>query len=159
MVKREPGSQAGNQHSIGVSMNGGKTQESDHAYPPVPMCYDLMQCALTKTSHATTVVAQDNAQSYTERATVATQDKARSYTEQVSGGRLEESAGSPGSQVPMCQVEGCNADLSTAKHYHRRHNVCEFHSKARNVVAHVHVQRFCQQCSRYFPSSQLLVTS
>jgi hypothetical protein len=86
MVKREPGSQAGNQHSIGVSMNGGKTQESDHAYPPVPMRYDLMQRALIKTSHATTVVAQDNARSYTERATVATQDKARSYTEQASGG-------------------------------------------------------------------------
>ncbi|KAH8973309.1 hypothetical protein BDL97_01G039300 [Sphagnum fallax] len=122
----------------------------------------VLQCALTKTSHATTVVAQDNAQSYTERATVATQDKARSYTEQVSGGdfipfvegRLEESAGSPGSQVPMCQVEGCNADLSTAKHYHRRHNVCEFHSKARNVVAHGHVQRFCQQCSRFHVLSE-----
>jgi hypothetical protein len=82
MVKREPASQAGNQHSVGVSMNGGKTQESDYDFPPVsPMLYDL-----TKTSHATTVVAQDNARSYTERATVATQDKARSYTEQASGG-------------------------------------------------------------------------
>ncbi len=77
MVKREPGSQAGNQHSIGVSMNGALF---------FMILYDLMQRALTKTSHATTVVAQDNARSYTERATVATQDKARSYTEQVSGG-------------------------------------------------------------------------
>ncbi|KAH8973328.1 hypothetical protein BDL97_01G040700 [Sphagnum fallax] len=153
MVKREPGSQAGNQHSIGVSMNGALF---------FMILYDLMQRALTKTSHATTVVAQDNARSYTERATVATQDKARSYTEQASGsdfipfveGRLEESAGSPGSQVPMCQVEGCKADLSTAKEYHRRHKVCEFHSKARNVVAHGRVQRFCQQCSRFHVLSE-----
>jgi hypothetical protein len=76
MVNREPGSQAGNQHSIGVSMNGALF---------FMILYDLMQRALTKTSHATTVVAQDNARSYTERATVATQDKARSYTEQASG--------------------------------------------------------------------------
>jgi molybdenum cofactor biosynthesis enzyme MoaA len=59
----------------------------------------------------------------------------------------------------MCQVEGCNADLSKAKHYHRRHKVCELHSKASNVVISGHAQKFCQQCSRYFLSSQLLVTS
>ncbi|CAK9857371.1 unnamed protein product [Sphagnum jensenii] len=150
MVKREPGSQAGNQHSIGVSMNGGKTQETDYDFPPVsPMLYDLMQRALTKTSHATTVVAQDNARSYTERATVAAQAIV------LSGRTFEERyrAGSPGSQVPMCLVEGCNADLSTAKDYHRRHKVCEFHSKALNVVVCGEVQRFCQQCSRFhFPS-------
>ncbi|CAK9274758.1 unnamed protein product [Sphagnum jensenii] len=58
-------------------------------------------------------------------------------------------AGSPGSRVPMCQAEGCKADLSTAKHYHRRHKVCELHSKAPNVVASGHPQRFCQQCSRF----------
>jgi hypothetical protein len=86
MVKREPGSQAGNQHSIGVSMNGGKTQESDHDYLPTrAMLYDAMQRDLIKTPHATTVVAQDKARAYTERATVATEDKARSYTEQASG--------------------------------------------------------------------------
>jgi hypothetical protein len=59
-------------------------------------------------------------------------------------------AGSPGSRVPMCQAEGCKADLSTAKHYHRRHKVCELHSKAPNVVASGHPQRFCQQCSRFY---------
>lgn len=48
-----------------------------------------------------------------------------------------------------CQAEGCNADLSNSKHYHRRHKVCEFHSKASTVIAAGLTQRFCQQCSRF----------
>ncbi|XP_061360176.1 squamosa promoter-binding-like protein 8 [Gastrolobium bilobum] len=58
--------------------------------------------------------------------------------------------GSTGSSnSPRCQAEGCNADLSQAKHYHRRHKVCEFHSKAATVIAAGLTQRFCQQCSRF----------
>lgn len=56
----------------------------------------------------------------------------------------------PGSlNSPRCQAEGCNADLTNAKHYHRRHKVCEFHSKAATVIAAGLTQRFCQQCSRF----------
>ncbi|KAA8515898.1 hypothetical protein F0562_019077 [Nyssa sinensis] len=56
----------------------------------------------------------------------------------------------PGSvNSPRCQAEGCNADLTHAKHYHRRHKVCEFHSKAATVIAAGLTQRFCQQCSRF----------
>jgi hypothetical protein len=51
-------------------------------------------------------------------------------------------------QVPRCQAEGCKADLSGAKHYHRRHKVCEYHAKASVVAANGKQQRFCQQCSR-----------
>ncbi|CAN1248772.1 Squamosa promoter-binding-like protein 8 [Linum perenne] len=51
--------------------------------------------------------------------------------------------------APRCQAEGCTADLSHAKHYHRRHKVCEFHSKASTVLAAGLTQRFCQQCSRF----------
>ncbi|XP_024378733.1 uncharacterized protein [Physcomitrium patens] len=58
-------------------------------------------------------------------------------------------AGSPGPHIPLCQAEGCKSDLSTAKQYHRRHKVCELHSKAPNVVAGGQTQRFCQQCSRF----------
>ncbi|KAK9051579.1 hypothetical protein SSX86_028206 [Deinandra increscens subsp. villosa] len=50
---------------------------------------------------------------------------------------------------PRCQAEGCNADLSHAKHYHRRHKVCEFHSKTSTVITGGLTQRFCQQCSRF----------
>ncbi|KAI3719190.1 hypothetical protein L6452_20084 [Arctium lappa] len=50
---------------------------------------------------------------------------------------------------PRCQAEGCNADLTHAKHYHRRHKVCEFHSKASTVITAGLTQRFCQQCSRF----------
>ena len=51
--------------------------------------------------------------------------------------------------IPRCQAEGCSADLTHAKHYHRRHKVCEFHSKAATVIAAGLTQRFCQQCSRF----------
>jgi hypothetical protein len=72
-------------------------------------------------------------------------------TEDTAAGRVgkRHRAGSPGSQVPMCQAEGCKTDLSTAKHYHRRHKVCEFHSKEPTVIVGGHTQRFCQQCSRF----------
>jgi hypothetical protein len=55
---------------------------------------------------------------------------------------------SPGSQNPRCQVEGCTADLSASKEYHRKHKVCEMHSKASRAMAGGREQRFCQQCSR-----------
>lgn len=49
---------------------------------------------------------------------------------------------------PSCQVERCAADLQEAKRYHRRHKVCEPHSKALVVLVAGLRQRFCQQCSR-----------
>lgn len=58
-------------------------------------------------------------------------------------------SGSPGgANYPICQVDNCNKDLSTAKDYHRRHKVCEVHSKAGNALVGKQMQRFCQQCSR-----------
>ncbi|KAK4800778.1 hypothetical protein SAY86_021265 [Trapa natans] len=58
-------------------------------------------------------------------------------------------AGCGSVKAPQCQAEGCKADLTHAKHYHRRHKVCEFHSKASAVIAAGLTQRFCQQCSRF----------
>ncbi|XP_022851458.1 squamosa promoter-binding-like protein 1 [Olea europaea var. sylvestris] len=49
----------------------------------------------------------------------------------------------------VCQVEDCKADLSKAKNYHRRHKVCEMHSKATRALVGNQMQRFCQQCSRF----------
>ena len=49
---------------------------------------------------------------------------------------------------PHCQVEGCNIDLSGAKDYHRKHRVCESHSKCAKVIIAGQERRFCQQCSR-----------
>ncbi|KAK8704114.1 hypothetical protein V6N13_047747 [Hibiscus sabdariffa] len=49
----------------------------------------------------------------------------------------------------VCQVEDCRADLSKAKDYHRRHKVCEVHSKASKALVGNVMQRFCQQCSRF----------
>ncbi|WJX88192.1 squamosa [Trifolium repens] len=63
------------------------------------------------------------------------------------GGRR--GGGGGGVSPPSCQAERCGADLTDAKRYHRRHKVCEFHSKAPVVVVSGLRQRFCQQCSRF----------
>eukprot|EP01018_Ginkgo_biloba_P033187 Gb_27198 [translate_table: standard] len=59
-----------------------------------------------------------------------------------------------GTQIPRCQVEGCKADLTGAKDYHRRHKVCEIHSKSPKVTVAGLEQRFCQQCSRFHVLSE-----
>ncbi|KAK9112361.1 hypothetical protein Scep_019880 [Stephania cephalantha] len=64
-------------------------------------------------------------------------------------------SGSPGSaNYPMCQVDDCKADLSNAKDYHKRHKVCELHSKTTKALVGKQMQRFCQQCSRFHPLSE-----
>ncbi|XP_020540121.1 squamosa promoter-binding protein 1 [Jatropha curcas] len=61
-------------------------------------------------------------------------------------------AGSGG--MRCCQAEKCTADLTYAKPYHKRHKVCEYHSKAQIVVVDGIRQRFCQQCSRFHELSE-----
>ncbi|RDX60173.1 Squamosa promoter-binding-like protein 7, partial [Mucuna pruriens] len=56
--------------------------------------------------------------------------------------------------VPRCQVEGCHVALMNAKEYHRRHRVCDMHSKAPKAVVLGLEQRFCQQCSRFHVVSE-----
>lgn len=53
------------------------------------------------------------------------------------------------SHNPTCQVYGCNMDLSSSKDYHKRHRVCDAHSKTPIVIVNGIEQRFCQQCSRF----------
>ncbi|KAI5352849.1 PREDICTED: squamosa [Prunus dulcis] len=53
------------------------------------------------------------------------------------------------SHIPTCQVLGCNMDLSSSKDYHKRHRVCDAHSKTPKVIVNGMEQRFCQQCSRF----------
>ncbi|PON79729.1 SBP-box transcription factor [Parasponia andersonii] len=53
------------------------------------------------------------------------------------------------SQTPFCQVHGCNMDLSSSKDYHKKHKVCDVHSKTSKVIVNGIEQRFCQQCSRF----------
>lgn len=74
------------------------------------------------------------------------------YVENGAGKRPRSS--SPPSQIPTCQVDGCTADLSKAKDYHRRHKVCETHSKASTAQVSRVTQRFCQQCSRFHALDQ-----
>ncbi|XP_078176444.1 teosinte glume architecture 1-like [Carex rostrata] len=54
-----------------------------------------------------------------------------------------------GHVAARCLVEGCKADLSKCREYHRRHKVCEMHSKTPVVIVSSREQRFCQQCSRF----------
>ncbi|KAL0906748.1 hypothetical protein M5K25_025266 [Dendrobium thyrsiflorum] len=53
------------------------------------------------------------------------------------------------SQTVFCLVDDCKSDLSSCKEYHRRHKVCELHSKTPVVMVGGQEQRFCQQCSRF----------
>ncbi|KAJ0235434.1 SBP domain-containing protein [Hirschfeldia incana] len=57
-------------------------------------------------------------------------------------------------QVPRCQIDGCELDLSSAKDYHRKHRVCENHSKCPVVTVGGMERRFCQQCSRLHAVSE-----
>ncbi|EOY22518.1 hypothetical protein QUC31_007778 [Theobroma cacao] len=54
-----------------------------------------------------------------------------------------------GTHQVSCLVDGCNSDLSSCRDYHRRHKVCELHSKTPQVMINGQKQRFCQQCSRF----------
>ncbi|KAK1273253.1 Squamosa promoter-binding-like protein 7 [Acorus gramineus] len=71
---------------------------------------------------------------------------------EVGGGGMKRVAA--GAAVPRCQVEGCHVALVGAKEYHRRHKVCEEHSKSPRVVVLGLEQRFCQQCSRFHVISE-----
>ncbi|KAK7247000.1 hypothetical protein RIF29_41875 [Crotalaria pallida] len=56
---------------------------------------------------------------------------------------------------PCCQIEGCGLDLSLAKDYHRKHKVCDSHSKSPKVIIAGGLERrFCQQCSRFHALSE-----
>ncbi|CAF1709302.1 hypothetical protein HID58_056006 [Brassica napus] len=57
-------------------------------------------------------------------------------------------------QVPRCQIDGCELDLSSAKDYHRKHRVCVNHSKCPKVTVGGLERRFCQQCSRLHAVSE-----
>nr|CAG7858216.1 Picea abies SQUAMOSA BINDING PROTEIN-LIKE1 acrocona mutant allele [Picea abies] len=91
----------------------------------------------------------------------------RTYFEDISGGGqirttpiavfpgpLATRAKKPHTQSARCQVEGCNTDLTSSKDYHRRHKVCEIHSKSAKVMVAGLEQRFCQQCSRFHVLSE-----
>lgn len=56
--------------------------------------------------------------------------------------------GASSSTTPSCQVDGCHADLSGARDYHKRHKVCEAHTRTTVVCINNVEHRFCQQCSR-----------
>lgn len=58
-------------------------------------------------------------------------------------------------QNAYCQVLGCGKDLSSSKDYHKRHKVCEVHSKTAKVIVNGIEQRFCQQCSRLVTLQQI----
>ncbi|KAL9358325.1 hypothetical protein Peur_051578 [Populus x canadensis] len=78
-----------------------------------------------------------------------------SVEEPVSRPNKRVRSGSPANgSYPMCQVDNCKENLTTAKDYHRRHKVCEVHSKATKALVGKQMQRFCQQCSRFHPLTE-----
>nr|CAB3483467.1 unnamed protein product [Digitaria exilis] len=75
--------------------------------------------------------------------------RVRSGSPGSAGGSAGAGAANGGASYPMCQVDDCRADLTSAKDYHRRHKVCEAHSKTTKALVASQMQRFCQQCSRF----------
>lgn len=84
-----------------------------------------------------------------EEAAAAAAAAAARPSKRVRSGSPGGGGGGGGGSYPMCQVDDCKADLSKAKDYHRRHKVCEVHSKTTKALVGKQQQRFCQQCSRY----------
>lgn len=66
-----------------------------------------------------------------------------------SGSSKRARATNNGTHTVSCLVDGCNSDLNNCRDYHRRHKVCELHSKTPQVLINGQKQRFCQQCSRF----------
>ncbi|CAD7701323.1 unnamed protein product [Ostreobium quekettii] len=57
---------------------------------------------------------------------------------------------SKGNKGPLvCQVQGCNRDLSQEKKYYKRYRVCMDHLKMQAICVDGKLQRFCQQCGRF----------
>ncbi|KAK7379581.1 hypothetical protein VNO80_05044 [Phaseolus coccineus] len=79
--------------------------------------------------------------------------KPSSFEVPVSSGKKYKTS-SQNLQHPSCQVEGCGLDLSSSKDYHRKHRVCEAHSKSPKVLIAGLERRFCQQCSRFHALSE-----
>ncbi|CAM0881042.1 unnamed protein product [Alopecurus aequalis] len=63
--------------------------------------------------------------------------------------RPANATGACSSSFPSCQVDGCHADLRNGRDYHKRHKVCEVHTKSTLVRIKNVEHRFCQQCSRF----------
>ncbi|MQM13218.1 hypothetical protein Taro_046142 [Colocasia esculenta] len=78
-------------------------------------------------------------------------DQTRTSTTTASPTSSAKRARAPSNGVhnAACLVDGCKSDLSNCREYHRRHKVCEVHSKTPVVMVHGQEQRFCQQCSRF----------
>ncbi|GMP56257.1 hypothetical protein CsSME_00020809 [Camellia sinensis var. sinensis] len=49
----------------------------------------------------------------------------------------------------VCQVHECSKDSSSSKSYHKRHKVCDVHSKISRIIVNSIEQWFCQQYSRF----------
>ncbi|XP_076940865.1 putative squamosa promoter-binding-like protein 19 [Bidens hawaiensis] len=76
-------------------------------------------------------------------------DQEHTMMSSSSSGLSKKPIGDLGEQNVSCLVDGCEADLSGCREYHRRHRVCETHSKTPVVTTGGKEQRFCQQCSRF----------
>lgn len=114
--------------------------------------------AQTKSLHTQFSISQVRGQKEEESATVYREVKSNQSLKRNSAlssvnsslqGKRQRTTKNMHSEVPVCQVHGCNKDLSSSKDYHKRHKVCNEHSKTAIVIVNGIEQRFCQQCSRF----------
>ncbi|XAR68004.1 hypothetical protein NMG60_11002977 [Bertholletia excelsa] len=115
-----------------------------------------MEGAMAKDKLKREAADRDDSDYNTDEANTLEDDNKKRAAGAGGGGGAAKKGGGGGASSAgrMCQAEKCTADLSDAKQYHRRHKVCEVHSKAQAVIVAGIRQRFCQQCSRFHELSE-----
>jgi len=136
-----------------IPVNGGSSNSSSSCSDEVSLGVDKGKRELEKRRRV--IVVEDDNLNDEEAGSLALKLGGQGYqvTEREVGnwegtsGKKTKLVGSTSNRA-VCQVEDCGADLNNAKDYHRRHKVCEMHSKASKALVGNTWQRFCQQCSR-----------
>ncbi|KAK0599910.1 hypothetical protein LWI29_009782 [Acer saccharum] len=106
------------------------------------------KCSIKEKAFKDCIVEEDMENDIEEEEDQGTDDYPDDEKKKKVYGRRGSGSGG-GVSPPTCMVEKCGVDLTEAKRYHRRHKVCEVHSKAPAVIVSGLRQRFCQQCSRF----------
>ncbi|CAK9145273.1 unnamed protein product [Ilex paraguariensis] len=137
----------------GIPMAGASSNSSSSFSDEVNLEIEKEKMELEKRRRVI-VVEDDNLEDGSASLTLKLGGHAYSMTERGVGnwegtsGKKTKLVGATSNRA-VCQVEDCGADLSKAKDYHRRHKVCQIHSKAGRALVGNIMQRFCQQCSRF----------
>ncbi|KAJ1401956.1 SBP domain [Sesbania bispinosa] len=115
---------------------------------------ELIDASSSRSSKSASISSSSNKDSKTSIITFESSQDDSSAKKELSKEEPVETSHAPeltlklGKRLYFEDVEDCGLDLSSAKDYHRKHRVCESHSKSPKVIIAGLERRFCQQCSR-----------